>query len=291
MIIWLASYPKSGNTWLRTILNQLLFSKDRKENKVFENLDVITSYPQKKHFKNISEKLTLSEFKDQEEVIKNWITSQDIINLDNKIKFFKTHNFACKRYNEDDKKSYSFTDLNNTLGVMYIVRDPRNIITSLKYHFSLKDYDAAFKMMDSTHTWLGDDDEDAVPQALASWDKHFDSWNRFPKNFLLIRYEDLLNNTKNEIKKITKYLNKFFDIKENDEIINTIIKNTSFSNLKKQENDQGFVESILDENTNERKKFFHLGPENKWENLLEERIINKIEKRFGSTMKKLGYLV
>ena len=247
MIIWLASYPKSGNTWLRTILNQLLFSKDRKENKVFENLDVITSYPQKKHFKNISEKLTLSEFKDQEEVIKSWITSQDIINLDNKIKFFKTHNFACKRYNEDDKKSYSFTDLNNTLGVMYIVRDPRNIITSLKYHFSLKDYDAAFKMMDSTHTWLGDDDEDAVPQALASWDKHFDSWNRFPKNFLLIRYEDLLNNTKNEIKKITKYLNKFFDIKENDEIINTIIKNTSFSNLKKQENDQGFVESILDE--------------------------------------------
>jgi len=291
MIIWLASYPKSGNTWLRTILNQLLFSKDRKENKVFENLDVITSYPQKKHFKNISEKLTLSEFKDQEEVIKNWITSQDIINLDNKIKFFKTHNFACKRYNEDDKKSYSFTDLNNTLGVMYIVRDPRNIITSLKYHFSLKDYDAAFKMMDSTHTWLGDDDEDAVPQALASWDKHFDSWNRFPKNFLLIRYEDLLNNTKNEIKKITKYLNKFFDIKENDEIINTIIKNTSFSNLKKQEDDQGFVESILDENTNEKKKFFHLGPENKWENLLNEEIINKIEKRFGSTMKKLGYLV
>ena len=291
MIIWLASYPKSGNTWLRTILNQLLFSKDRKENKVFENLDVITSYPQKKHFKNISEKLTLSEFKDQEEVIKNWITSQDIINLDNKIKFFKTHNFACKRYNEDDKKSYSFTDLNNTLGVMYIVRDPRNIITSLKYHFSLKDYDAAFKMMDNTHMWLGDDDEDAVPQALTSWDKHFDSWSRFPKNFLLIRYEDLLSDTKNEIKKITKYLSKFFDIKENDEIINTIIKNTSFSNLKKQEDDQGFVESILDENTNEKKKFFHLGPENKWENLLNEEIINKIEKRFGSTMKKLGYLV
>jgi hypothetical protein len=291
MIIWLASYPKSGNTWLRTILNQLLFSKDRKENKVFENLDIITSYPQKKHFKNISEKLTLSEFKDQEEVIKNWITSQDIINLDNKIKFFKTHNFACKRYNEDDKKSYSFTDLNNTLGVMYIVRDPRNIITSLKYHFSLKDYDAAFKMMDNTHMWLGDDDEDAVPQALTSWDKHFDSWSRFPKNFLLIRYEDLLSDTKNEIKKITKYLSKFFDIKENDEIINTIIKNTSFSNLKKQEDDQGFVESILDENTNERKKFFHLGPENKWENLLNEEIINKIEKRFDSTMKKLGYLV
>ena len=291
MIIWLASYPKSGNTWLRTILGQLLFSKNKKESEVFKNLDLITSYPQKKHLRNISEKLTHSKFKDQEEVIKNWVKSQDIINLDNKIKFFKTHNFACKRYNEVDKKSYSFTDLDNTLGVIYIIRDPRSIITSLKYHFSFKDYDEAFKMMSNTHMWLGDEDEDAVPQALSSWDTHYESWSKFPKNFLLIRYEDLLNNNKNEIKKIIKYLNKFFDIEENDEMINTVIKNTNFSNLKKQEDEQGFVESILDENTNKKKNFFHLGPENKWIKLLDKETINKIEEKFGPTMKKLGYLV
>jgi len=291
MIIWLASYPKSGNTWLRTILDQLLFSKNSEEKKVFENLDLFTSYPQKKHFKNISQKLTDSKFKDQEEVIKNWIATQNIINLDNEIKFFKTHNFACKKYDEGDKKNYSFTDLNNTLGVIYIVRDPRNVITSLKYHFSLKNYDEAFNMMENEHMWLGDEDINAVPQALSSWDKHFESWSRFPKNFLLIKYEDLLNNTKNEIKKITKYLNKFFNIKENDKIINTIIKNTNFSNLKKQEEEQGFPESIFDENTNERKKFFNLGPENKWVNLLDQKLINKIEKRFGPTMKSLGYLI
>tara|TARA_B100000795_G_scaffold104522_1_gene77112 strand:+ start:32 stop:907 length:876 start_codon:yes stop_codon:yes gene_type:complete len=290
MIIWLASYPKSGNTWLRTILSQLLFSKDKKEDEVFKDLDLITSYPQKKHFKDISEKLTQSKFKDQEEVIKNWVASQDIINLDNKIKFFKTHNFACKRYNEVDKKSYSFTDLNNTLGVIYIVRDPRSIITSLKYHFSLKDYDEAFKMMDNTHMWLGDEDEDAVPQALSSWDIHFDSWSRFPKNFFIVKYEDLLNDNKKEIKKIIKYLNKYFDIKESDKMIDAVIKNTSFSNLKQQENDLGFQESILDEGTGERKKFFHLGPENKWVDLLDKKTINKIEKRFGPTMRKLGYL-
>ena len=176
-----------------------------------------------------------------------------------KLVFFSTfkakypHNFACKRYNEVDKKSYSFTDLDNTLGVIYVVRDPRSIITSLKYHFSLKNYDEAFKMMGNTHMWLGDEDEDAVPQALSSWDMHYESWSRFPKNFLLIRYEDLLDNNKNEIKKIIRYLNKFFSIKENDELINTVIKNTNFSNLKKQENERGFEESILDENTNKKK--------------------------------------
>ena len=40
-----------------------------------------------------------------------------------------------------------------------------------------------------------------------------------------------------------------------------------------------------------KKQFFNLGPENKWENLLDEKLVNKIEKRFGSTMKKLGYLI
>ena len=146
-------------------------------------------------------------------------------------------------------------------------------------------------MMGNTHMWLGDEDEDAVPQALSSWDMHYESWSRFPKNFLLIRYEDLLNNNKNEIKKIIKYLNKFFDIKENDELINTVVKNTNFSNLKKQEDEQGFKESILDENTNKKKNFFHLGPDNKWIKLLDKETINKIEEKFGPTMKKLGYLV
>jgi pterin-4a-carbinolamine dehydratase len=291
MIIWLASYPKSGNTWLRTIVHQLLFAKNTKENKVFEGLDLITSYPQIKHFENISKKITDSELKDHEEVIKNWTISQDAINLDKKIKFFKTHNFACKKYNESDKKNYSFTDLNNSLGVMYIVRDPRNVITSLKHHFHLEDYDKAFKMMENEKWWLGVDELNPIPQALSSWDNHFESWNRFPKNFLLIKYEDLLTNTKDEIKKIIQYLNKFFDIKENNELINTIIKNTSFANLKKQEEEQGFSESVLNKKKDKKKKFFNLGPKNKWINYLDEEMINKIEKRFGPTMKKLGYLI
>ena len=80
------------------------FSEDIEESKVFETLDVITSFPQQKHFKNISQKLTDSKYKDHEEIIKSWIVSQDKINLDNKIKFFKTHNFACKKYDENEKK-------------------------------------------------------------------------------------------------------------------------------------------------------------------------------------------
>ena len=38
MIIWLASYPKSGNTWVRVIINQIINNNLKKENEVFDDL-------------------------------------------------------------------------------------------------------------------------------------------------------------------------------------------------------------------------------------------------------------
>ena len=90
MIIWLASYPKSGNTWLRTIINELLYSKNNREDDVFDALTNITKYPKPIHFKDISEKFTnTSDYQDKHEVIKNWIATQNRLNLDNKINFLK----------------------------------------------------------------------------------------------------------------------------------------------------------------------------------------------------------
>ena len=47
MIIWLASYPKSGNTWVRTIINQIIFNDVKSKNEVFDNLSRIRRYPSK----------------------------------------------------------------------------------------------------------------------------------------------------------------------------------------------------------------------------------------------------
>ena len=114
MIIWLASYPKSGNTWVRSFIGSLLYTKDG--NSDFANLYNISQYPLKSHFSNICKDL-----KDINEVKKYWELSQDIINLDKKIKIFKTHNALL------NVGGNIFSNSKNTVGVIHIVRYPKMI--------------------------------------------------------------------------------------------------------------------------------------------------------------------
>ena len=102
-IIWLASYPKSGNTWVRSFLISILFNK--KKNFDLKDLNLINQYPSRRFFKNF-----INNPLDIHEVKKNWLITQDKINSDKKIKFFKTHNSLCNLDN------YYFTNFKNSLG-------------------------------------------------------------------------------------------------------------------------------------------------------------------------------
>ena len=89
MIIWLASYPKSGNTWLRALLSSYIYSEDGKFD--FDLLSKIDSFPSDKYFKNYPDK-----FAKLEDTAKYWLQEQEKINKNKKITFFKTHNALCK---------------------------------------------------------------------------------------------------------------------------------------------------------------------------------------------------
>ena len=129
MIIWIASYPKSGNTWIRSLLSSYLFSESGKFS--FELLKNIERFSIKIDKANIKVKSNY-----QTEISKNWIPSQIKINRDKKIRFFKTHNAMCAI------NGNKFTDKQNTLATIYIIRDPRNLVTSLAHHYQLNINDA-----------------------------------------------------------------------------------------------------------------------------------------------------
>ena len=92
MIIWLASYPKSGNTLLRSILSSYFYS--REGNFKFNNLYKISQFPLVHDFLKLGINID-----NEEEVFKNFIKVQDTINNNDKnVKFFKTHSSLYEMY-------------------------------------------------------------------------------------------------------------------------------------------------------------------------------------------------
>ena len=276
MIIWLASYPKSGNTWIRLFLDCLLFSK----NEFNINKNYITQFPLRSSFNGLTDNVN-----NQKEFAKYCIEAQKKVNLDKKIKIYKTHN-ALWNWNNGE---YLFTDESQTLGVIYIVRDPRNIVTSILNYFHKENYRNAIDFMKKDRVLGGDEDEHGLPTIIGSWSNHYRSWKKFKNNNLLIKYENLLTKPEKEFFKITEFLNSVGNFEFNKNNILEAIKNCKFENLSKQENKYGFV-SNSDTNKNLNKKFFNLGPKNKWQDILDIESRKEIEKLFSEEMKEIGYL-
>ena len=280
MIIWLASYPKSGNTWLRSIISALLFTDDGFFD--FELIKKIPQFPVEKDFKDFTENFT-----DINEIKKYWIPAQDKINLDGKIKFYKTHHLNVK-INE-----YNFTNPKNSCATIYIVRDPRSLVGSISNHFG-KSQEESENFLTTTRV-LGAEKKRTskkghVVTLLGNWGEHYRFWKQGSKNFLLIRYEDLLKNTENEFEKLIDFLKKFLKVNINKEKMDNIIKTTSFDSLKKMENRGLFKENVINFLTNEKINFFDRGPKNIWENSINKSVKESLERKFQKEMKELNYL-
>jgi hypothetical protein len=279
MIIWLASFPKSGNTWLRSIISSLVYSEDGVFN--FNLNKKIRQFPSKQYFSEFTK-----EFNNIHEIKKYWILAQDKINLDNQIKFFKTHHINCTI------DGHPFTNKENTAGTIYIVRDPRNLISSISNHFSKTIHEA--KDFIFRTNILGSNKQNALDNDFAtiigSWKEHYYYWTRKNDQLLLLKYEDILSNPKEELKKITKFLSKFIKLQTSENKEKNIINTTSFISLKKMEEEGYFTENVFEKISNKKIKFFNQGPDNNWQNNLNTEIKIEIEENLKVEMKELGYL-
>ena len=279
MIIWLASYPKSGNTLLRSILSSYFFSKDGEFK--FENLYKISQFPLLNHFLSLG-----IDINNSKEVFKNFVNAQNIINQEKgKIKFFKTHSSLCKVFD------YNFTNSQNTLGAIYIVRDPRNVVISLAHHYDLSINEATETMLDKNKFMEKTDKNFNV--FIGSWNFSYNSWKNLKQEnkYLLIKYEDLINKKKTVLLKVFKFLSSLGMKADLDMIkLNKVIKSTEFEKMKIKEQNEIFTEAMIEKKTGKRKAFFNLGPKNDWRKYLDKENKVKIEKAFSKEMIELGYL-
>ena len=277
MIIWIASYPKSGNTWVRSIISSYFFTDTGDFD--FNLLKNISLYPGPKYFKNKINK--------PGEVSLFWESSQKNIVSKEKQIFLKTHNALIALNNR------LFTSEKTSLGAIYIVRDPRNILSSLKNHYDFKDYNEAFEFMKNKKKYIWDirkNNDYSGFQFLGSWQEHYKSWIKNQKfKTLLVKYEDLERDCYSTSLKLIQYilLLKGKESKVDEKKLFRSVESTKFDILKKKENDFGFDESIKVNDIN--KSFFFLGPENKWQKKLPNDILIKVENEFQEDLKYFNY--
>ena len=280
MIIWIASYPKSGNTWLRALMSSYYYTNDG--NFKFDLLENIDSFPSEKYFKNYPDK-----FLNPEDTSKYWIAEQTKINKKNKMTFLKTHMAICK------VSDNSFTNEQNSLAGIYIIRDPRNVITSLSNHYQLS-LDKAYEFMknEKQAIYVKKNDRYLGFQLLWSWSTNIKSWienKRFP--VLVIKYEDLMDQTFVTFKKVIDFINNITQNKVsfNKERAKNSIKNTSFRNLQKLEKEHGFAEALKEKGSEKKIKFFNLGQENNYKKLLPADLINEMNKYYKKELIQFNY--
>ena len=283
MIFWIASYPKSGNTWLRALISSYYYTKDG----IFDAniIKKIGQFPEKRHFSNFNYDKNIVT-----DTSRFWIKAQEKINQEKKIVFFKTHNaFGALNNNH-------FTDNKNSIGAIYVVRDPRNVITSLKNHYELEN-DQALKWMTNENNYIYDVsnfEEDGYSdfQFVSSWNTNYKSWmvqKKIP--IKIIKYEDLLIKTFSVFKEVVQFIN---DTTKNNQKINkeklkNSVNSTTFSKLKDNEQKNGFSEAITSKKHNKKIPFFYLGPKNDWKKILDEDLKSKLNDTFKKNLVELSY--
>jgi hypothetical protein len=271
-IIWLASYPKSGNTWLRVFLHNLLrnppegYDINRIADFCAGDAAVAWYLPAigRSPGNWTQEEMGRARRKGHEAITKTFPDSV----------FVKTHNaFTVDRFGP-------LITLELTAGAIYIVRNPLDVVISYSHHLG--------KTLDWTIGILSDSTAETsktptdVPQQLRSWSEHVASWTARPHSGLhVIRYEDMLSAPKRTFGGVAAFLG----LRPPRERLLRAIERSSFQRLQGREEVHGFKER-----SEHQKRFFREGRAGQWRDVLTQAQIDRIVEAHGPTMQRFGYL-
>lgn len=274
-LIWLASYPKSGNTWLRLFLTDLLGNKDQPVNINEDTLGSIISDPLwLQRLTGIStELLTPSEINALRKIALCDLNRQ----LDHHL-YFKVHDqFTCPHSGEP------IVPVSETYKAVYIIRNPLDITLSFANYYN-QSVDETIKIM-ANRSWriapINIIKANQFEQYLGHWSDHVNSWcsvREFPVK--IVRYEDLLASPVKHFKSIARFL----DLNVDEEQIKRSVDHTRFDRLKEQEEKSGFQS-----NPSPSTQFFRKGQALAWKEAMTPKQVDTVYKYHEEVMATHGY--
>ena len=274
-IYWLASYPKSGNTWFRIFLANYLKKDDNPISINEINTGSIAS--SRVMFDDVSalasSDLLQSEInKLRPEIYKEFSKE---LNAD-------SYNKVHDAYSVIDDKPMFPEEI--SAGVIYFIRNPLDVVISYANHSSI-DFDKSIAAINNDNHKLAKSKKglnNQLEQELGSWSYHIKSWTEQSKiPVFVMKYEDMLSDAYNVFKKALVFLKLDFD--ENK--FNKAIENSSFKVLTELETKEGFKEKPI-----KTEKFFKTGKSGNWKELLTKEQIDLIIEKNKEQMLKYNYL-
>lgn len=256
MITWLASYPKSGNTWLRCILSAY-------HNGQLDINDIRESYlDYQPHFYR-------SLLIDKSEPI-------DVMHVRTAALYHMDKHYINPTL-KTHWGNYTVFGINAippslTTKAIVMIRDPRDLVISLANFYNMN-IDNVIEILNNPNAGTFEDDRYYF---LGTWSQYIKSWQAATYKVLFLKYENMLTDTASNVERVLEYLE--LPIKNIDKCVEL----TQFERLKAQENDNGFVER------KNNATFFYKG-KSTWKDILTPEQVKKITDAHGEVMSEFGY--
>ena len=272
-IVWLASYPKSGNTWVRSFLTAYRSGSD------FVDINALdTGHAAWRPA--LDEWLGLETADLLHAELRNMLPSayRQVACLAKQPIFLKTHDCWCLTPNGEP-----VFPVEATQGVIHIVRDPRDVAVSVGHHWGVG-LEAAIDRLNDPDYWTAlEDDNPQVPQFLSDWSTHTKSWMKSEMPSLRLRYEDIRLDPVGCFREVLGFVGWNVD----EGRLKQAVKACAFERLQAQEQRTGFREKLSSATAG----FFRQGQSGGWRNALSMEQVQRVVQFHSQVMQELGYQI
>jgi len=271
-LVWLASYPKSGSTWLRAFLHNYIRAADAPHD-INGLMDLSTGESGASHYRRHDPR-PASRYAVADVQRMRPLVHRALMALHSDLVFVKTHNASLV------VEGVPLVTPEVTAGAIYIVRDPRDIAVSYSRHLG-RSVDETVAFMADPEAATGGTDQ-KVFERLSSWSVHVHFWTRNPNPLLLVlRYEDMIAAPAAAFGTVIRFLGE----EPPEQRLTRAIRFSAFEELSRQEHASGFVERPAEATA----PFFRSGRPGAWREVLTPHQQARIERDHAAMMERFGY--